>query len=150
MQKRVSQEVFDYGKFEKDLKEKLERESMTFSDASLRVMRGRNYLSNAFKRQNMSSVALEAVCNVFHMDPNRYKVYELQQEFDLTEKNDWALDTTINLEKQIVTVEIRKGDKIISRGKGRILGDTDFRVVQAISYATHMCYKFVQQKMMEE
>ena len=59
---------------------------------------------------------------------------------------DWSASITVVGDR--LTLTVRHNDKEVVYGKSYVQDNDDLGMMQAISYAAHMCYKMVQQRPM--
>lgn len=121
-----------------DLRNHLKDHGMTMVELSQKMRRCRGFISYALSRGYMSDPAYDAMCMALGVpygtfttpaESNTPKVYRLNLVYSDSK----------------VLVQLMCGDEVISGAWAIIKEPTKLGFIQAISYASHMMYKFAEQ-----
>ena len=163
--RRLDPATFDYTKFELDLRKRVTRENLSMRDVSTKILfRSETYLAGIFKKKNMPVNVLFALCARFGFKAKDYEINpeppkpELKPEAQVPApapkpaapscilKNGWDSVIRVNEDARTVSIRIFHDGSQVTSAMAKLRGDSDLDVVQSISYAAHMCYKFAEQK----
>ena len=156
----ISSEHFNFPAFKEDLCAVLKVRGETMQYASENVaLRTPNYVSMSISKGSIHQRALLALAQHYGLQLAKYEIKpeppkpepkaEPQPETSavsgLTGEG-WENTLNVQLGAKIVTMAIYKDGHRIAAGRAKIYDTTDRGIVQAISYAAHMCYKLAEQK----
>jgi len=158
---KLDERTFDFTAFRRDLLVKLKGKRQPMKVAAETVcLRSENYLSNALNRKVLPFNTAIALCTYYGLSMKDYEikpeppkpVYEKPEEVVTVDVVKWA-DTkgwsntlSVNMTAGIVSLAFFKDGEKIASGRAKVFGNTDHDIMQAISYAAHMCYKFSEQR----
>lgn len=158
---RLDETTFNYKAFTNDLFTKLKQKKHSLSYASETVcLRSSNYLTNALHGRGLPINIAVALCTYYGLSMKDYEikpeppkpVYKKPEEVVTSDVVKWA-DTkgwsntlSVNMTAGIVSLAFFKDGEKVASGRAKVFGNTDHDIMQAISYAAHMCYKFSEQR----
>lgn len=151
---------FDYAKFSKDFKGWAKENKITLTSISEKMLfRRAMYLSDALNHSRLpmnmavalaekAGLAMEA----YEIKVEAPKVESVKVETPEVKMPDtgWSCSLRVDEEFDTVMLKIFKDGKEMAKGVSYSYGKDDTGVVQGISYAAHMCYKFIQQGKIEK
>lgn len=119
------------------VREFAKKNSITLKDMSYAIGRSESYLSYAMSSGNgIPTTTFELLCRVYDVPAQTFLP-------DQTQKG-YTAELSITGNKALFVVK-NDGEKVVS-ATSWVKGETELDIMQAISYAAHMCYKFAQQK----
>lgn len=107
---------------------------------SIDLGKSANYLSGAICRGEIASQTLQLLELKYGLDPNEVKAAEPKK----SEEAGFSLGLIVKPDRVRVSV-LHNGQELYS-AFAKINGDTETKLMQAISYAAHLCYKMAEQK----
>ena len=142
---------FDFAKFRTDL-EIVIPEGETLRTVSTDVLgRNDNYLTQAFWKCAMPGETVTMLCKKYGLRKEAYMQKPVppkpvQMELDTAPRKGWESTLSVNIGAGIVSLAFFKDGQKVASGRAKIFDSTEHGVMQAISYAAHMCYKFSEQR----
>lgn len=120
------------------------RKNIKQTDLSKELGYSDTYISNVMAVGRMTKTVITILELKYGLDPN-----EITRQPQITRETEpgYRLELTVKPDK--VRVGIMFGEKEWVHAWSHVKGDSEVDLVQAISYATHMCYKIVQQQSLE-
>ena len=149
---------FNFESFKKDVKKALAKKNQTLSYLNEEVLlRSVCYLSSCFSGKNIPVKVAAAVCNElglkladYEIKPEPPKPEPEPEQIQIAPLVDtpkgWSNTMYVNMTAKIVSLAFYKDGQKVASGRAKIFDDTDHGIMQAISYAAHMCYKFSEQR----
>lgn len=115
------------------------------------------YFKNIYDRESMPVSVLNAMCAIFGVDPESFKPEPPKPMLPTSTaaprtmpSSGYALD--LDVQPAYVSIRLYEDSKMLKQAKARIKNGekaSQLDVVQAISYAAHMLYKFMEQDAIE-
>ena len=99
------------------------------------------------------------VCNVLGLkladyeikpEPPKPEPKPVQKEAVVVPGHGWGNTLNVNIGAMIVSMAVYKDGVKVAQGRAKIFDTTERGIMQAISYAAHMCYKEAEQKELED
>lgn len=157
----LNPQKFDYARFSKDFKGWAKENKITLTSLSEKMLfRRSTYLSDALNKTqlpfNMAVVLAEKAGLKLEdyeikVEPVVEKVSESQENIgNVIEFKGWSCCLRVDEDFDTVMLKIFKDGKEVAKGVSYAYGKDETGVVQGISYAAHMCYKFIQQGKIEK
>jgi len=144
---------FNFDAFKIDLKAKMAERGVVPSDVSQELLtRAPYYLSSVFCKKAMPLSCAMALCKEFGLRLPDYEIKpeppkRVQIEIDVQQHGKgWENTLSVNVGAGIVSLAFFKDGQKVASGRAKIFDNTDHGIMQAISYAAHMCYKFSEQR----
>ena len=119
------------------LKEYLGAVGIMLAQLSLDIGHSKSYMAQVCNKGKMPTSSYRLMCHVLGVDE---EMFTLQAD---SMPGIYWLNLIYNDKK--VCVQLMHGEDVISGAWAVIRGDTQTDFAQAVSYATHMIYKFVEQ-----
>lgn len=137
------------------LKTWVKAQDMTASEMSYKLGKSKNYFSNLIcgYTTEMPKALYDLFLHTFNLPENSFKLIEMvKPDTDTRTPKVVPNGYWLNLKysKTAVKVQLLFGEEVIMGGISKIKGDTLLDFAQAISYASHMVYKFLEQKQLQE
>lgn len=107
---------------------------------SMDLGKSENYLSGAIFRGEIASQTLQLLALKYGLDPKDVT----ERPHKAQELAGFSLDLMVKPDR--VRVAIMHNGRELYSSFARINGDTETKLIQAISYAAHMCYKQAEQR----
>lgn len=123
------------------IKYAIKNKKMTSAGLLRDIGRSDSYIDNCIFRGVMPSNTLDLLSRFLDVNVS-----------DLTKKKDTKLtgySVNLDVSPDKVCLQILFDGEVISSAYSKIKGDTETDLMQAISYAAHMIYKFSEQKRLE-
>lgn len=123
------------------------------NEISLSLGRAKNCLANAIYYGEMSATVFELLTLKYGVDPKRLmkKPEPPKAEPKPVAKPDAiGYDTSINVYSDKVRFAITFNGVEIFHAYSKVKGNKEVDLIQAISYAAHMCYKLAEQDILDE
>lgn len=122
------------------------------NEISLSLGRSRNCLGNAIYYGEMNSTVFELLTLKYGVDPKRLmKKPEPPKAHPIPSKLDAVgYATSINVYSDKVRFAITFNGVEIFHAYSKVKGNKEVDLIQAISYAAHMCYKLAEQDTLSE
>lgn len=114
---------------------------MTSAGLSREIGRGQSYIANFLDRGVMSRYALELLSRIL-----RTNIADLMPK---TGRDASGFKMNLDVKPDKVYLEVLFDGQVIGSAYSKIKGQTEVDLMQAISYAAHMIYKFAEQKRLE-
>lgn len=111
---------------------------------SRKIGRGSSYIGNCLNRGVMSKYALELLSDVLHVD-----IHDLIANREKNEVNILGYSASLDVKPDKVRLQILFNGDPIGSAYSKVKGQSETDLMQAISYAAHMIYKFSEQKRLE-
>lgn len=149
---------FNFESFKKDVKKALAKKNQTLSYLNEEVLlRSACYLSSCFCSKSIPVKMAIAVCKAldlkladYEIKPEPPKPEPEPEQIQIAPLVDtpkgWSNTMYVNMTAKIVSLAFYKDGQKVASGRAKIFDDTDHGIMQAISYAAHMCYKFSEQR----
>ncbi len=135
--------------FDKEaLKQYLRQNGVNQKELSRRIGRGDNYISSLIYTGKAPKCVWPVILREIGAPPSSFALAEKPKEAPKSSMTGWNL--TLRCRPGAVNVTVSFDDSEVASGWGRIKEETDLGLVQAISYAAHMCYKKVEERTMME
>ena len=158
--KMITGEKFDFAAFKKDLLKALDSRGQTLTYASEQVaLRAYSYISTCIVKKSIHPKALMAIANYYGLHLSDYEIKPeppkpepkpVQMELNMAPEKGWSNTLNVNIGAMIVSMAIYKDGAKVAQGRAKIFDTTERGIMQAISYAAHMCYKCSEQKELED
>ena len=118
---------------------------LTLTQVSRDLGCGDSFISKALMSRELQIRKFELLQRIYAVSPD-----ELSPDFvcDQAATGPWSLDLTVKPDR--VRVSVRFNGAETFSGWSNIRGKTELDLMQAISYAAHMCYKQAEQKNLGE
>ena len=123
------------------LKSAIKKNNMTSAGLSREIGRGQSYIANCLDRGVMSRYALELLSRIL-----RTNISDLMPK---TGRDTSGFKMNLDVKPDKVYLEVLFDGQVIGSAYSKIKGQTEVDLMQAISYAAHMIYKFAEQKRLE-
>lgn len=138
----------NFVKVDKDaLRNCLAEKGISLSDASEEFGYHRTYLRKAIESGSVRESIIKLLEITYEIDRNDFIQKETPVEISATPVG-YTVDLKILPDKLCFTVKFN-GEEV-THSWCKIKGNTELDLMQAISYAAHMCYKFSEQKKLQE
>ena len=158
---RANKEVFNYRMFERDLRKVCAEKSTTLSWLSMnRFFRSETFLSQALKDGNLTLPIINSLADFMETDLRKYEIIpepepepeppQVPVETVEPDSKGWSCQIRVDEEFNTVMMKIMKDGEEIAIGRSYLHGGDTTGIMQAISYAAHMCYKLTQQGNIKE
>lgn len=138
----------------KALKEWIKNQDMTSSEMSYKLGRSKSYLSNIACEyvEYMSKPQYDLFLKTFNLPDGSFIAPKTgmmkQPDTDIRTPKVVPNGYWLNLKYSATAVKVQLmfGDEVVMGGISKIKGKTMLDFAQAVSYASHMVYKFIEQK----
>lgn len=123
------------------------------NEISLSLGRSKNYLANAIYYGKMSATVFELLTLKYDVDPKRLmKKPEppKAQPKPVAKSDAIGYATSVNVYPNKVRFAITFNGVEIFHAYSKVKGNKEVDLIQAISYAAHMCYKLAEQGTLDE
>ena len=107
---------------------------------SMDLGKSANYLSGAICRGEIASQTLQLLALKYGLDPKDV----MERPHKAQEPAGFSLDLMVKPDR--VRVAVMHNGRELYSSFARINGDSETKLMQAISYAAHMCYKQAEQR----
>ena len=150
---------FDYEKFAVDVKKWARENKLTLTSISEDMLfRGETYLSDVLRQKRIPVNMAKALMDRAGMQFADYEIKEkppvVVTRCDSDDKGGevkgWSCSLRVDEDFDTVMLKIFKDGVEVAKGVSYSYGKDNTGVVQGISYAAHMCYKFIQQGKIEK
>lgn len=115
---------------------------LKLDDIAYAIGRGTGYISSAFAKNGIPKATLDLLCRIYDVPQETF----LPDPEPVAPFSESGYTTEISVQDGKVHFIVRNNGEEVVSAFARIKNDTELAVMQAISYAAHMCYKFAQQK----
>lgn len=148
----------DFEAFKRDVKKAAAKKGWTLTYLNEEVLlRSATYLSACFYGKSIPVKMAIAVCKAldlkladYEIKPEPPKPEPEPEQIKFVQLTDtpkgWSNTLSVNLGAKIVSLAFFKDGQKVASGRAKIFDETDHGIMQAISYAAHMCYKFSEQR----
>lgn len=123
----------------------------TLSEMSTSLGRCDSYLNNVLHKGVCSSATMKMLNLLYGFRPEDY-VWTVDDEAEEVEEStdEWTVEWKVEPEKSRALCRVRCGEEDIAYGYAKVKDPTSrLSIMQAISYAAHICYKKVEQMDLE-
>lgn len=130
------------------LARKLSDAGVSMCQASGKIGKSPAYISSSISRGEMGKTAFDLLCTTFDFDPREL----IQKEAPAPAKKESleaGYNIRMNVTPEILTLAFLFGEEVVYIARSKIKGNRELDLVQAISYAAHLIYKFSEQKYFE-
>lgn len=151
---------FSFVKFEADVRKIAAKNDWTLSYISEEFLaRSNTYLSSCFCKRVIPLRAAAALCRELGLKLSDYEIKPeppkpepkpVQKEAVVAPEKGWSNTMNVNIGAMIVSMAVYKDGVKVAQGRAKIFDTTERGIMQAISYASHMCYKEAEQKELED
>ena len=151
---------FSFVKFEADVRKIAAKNDWTLSYISEEFLaRSNTYLSSCFCKRVIPLRAAAALCRELGLklsdyeikpEPPKQEPKPVQKEAVVVPGHGWGNTLNVNIGAMIVSMAVYKDGVKVAQGRAKIFDTTGRGIMQAISYAAHMCYKEAEQKELED
>lgn len=109
------------------------------------IGRGKTYFHHLFESGRMQENSYEHMCDVFGVPHNQF--LRKEEEVEVSTKDGYWISLLTKPDRVKVTLYFSSNgaDIEVAHAWSKVKGDREVDLVQAISYAAHMCYKIVEQ-----
>lgn len=145
---------FDFTKFEIDVRAAASAHgwSLIYLSEEL-LVRSKTYLSSVFCKKAIPMNTAMFLCKELGLKLQDYEIKPeppespkpIEAQADGTVYG-WSNTMYVNMNAKIVSLAFFKDGIKVASGRAKIFDETERGIMQAISYAAHMCYKFSEQK----
>lgn len=126
----------------------LDEHGLTYKAAGELCMRSNSFVNNIFQKGTTSDTGYAALCNGFGVPYGTFKEKEAEPVNAAEPEVGFTLSLQVKPDRVRVGVNFNGAE--IYNGYSRVNGDTELDLMQAISYAAHMIYKFAEQRVLAE
>ena len=148
---------FDFTKFEHDVRAAASAHGWSLIYLSEELLtRSKTYLHTVFYKMAITMRAALVLCKELGLKLQDYEIKpeppkpepEPEPNVMLAVGNEkgWTNTLYVNHTAKIVSLAFFKDGIKVASGRAKIFDETERGIMQAISYAAHMCYKFSEQK----
>lgn len=124
------------------LKNALKKRGLTAKEVSESIGKNSNYITGCVCTGAISDAAMQLIEIKYQIPREEIKIIEKENLSNASPG--FSLNLVVKPDR--VRVSINHNGKEIYGAYARINGDTETRLIQAISYAAHMCYKQAEQR----
>lgn len=148
---RLSENVFNYQKFQADLYSAMQKAGDNIQDVSMKVLfRSAPFLQGVISNRTLPLEMAFALCQKYGLSMKNYEIMPRPPKTAANTsapilQNGWDCVVKINADAGIAYMAIFNDGVKVADSRSRIRGKSDLEIVQAISYSAHMCYKLVEQ-----
>lgn len=153
----VSADKFDYPAFRRDLMNRCKAEKTTLGDLSVNILfRSRSYLSNSLSTGSLTLPMITRLAQWLGEDLIKYSIKPKKPEPEVVLPDNpmvssgWSCEVKVEKDFGVALMRVIKDGNTVVTGRSFLYGLDDVGIIQSISYAAHMCYKLVQQDVIEE
>lgn len=132
------------------LKSYVHSQGMALIDASEKIGRSRNFLSNVCGKGTMLDRAHKLFCETFGLPADSFLIREPEPAAESQKQKSDMYWLDLKYSHDRLKVQVMFGDEVIVGANAYIKGESELDFVKAISYAAHMCYKFAEQTTLEK
>ena len=131
-------------KLDREKTKKFARErGISLEDISYAIGRSKSYISYAMSSESgIQNATFDLLCRIYNVPPETF----LPDPEPVAPVSESGYSTEVSVNGEKVHFAVRNNGETIASAFAYIKNDTELAVMQAISYAAHMCYKFAQQK----
>ena len=126
----------------KKLKNALKKRGLTAKEVSESIGKSSNYITGCVCTGAISDAAMQLIEIKYHIPREEIKITEEEKLSNASPG--FSLNLVVKQDR--VRISIHQNGKEIYGAYARINGDTETSLIQAISYAAHMCYKQAEQR----
>lgn len=132
-------------KIDREKTKKFARErGLKLDDMAYAIGRGTGYISSAFTNNGIPKATFDLLCRIYDVPPVTF--LPDPEPVAAPPVLEGGYTTEISVQDGKVHFVVRNNGEEVASAFAYIKNDTELSVMQAISYAAHMCYKFAQQK----
>ena len=124
------------------LKNALKKRGLTAKEVSGSIGKNSNYVIGCVCNGAISDAAMQLIEIKYHIPREEIEIREEKKQ--VSAEPGFSLNLVVKPDR--VRVSINHNGKEIYGAYARINGDTETKLIQAISYAAHMCYKQAEQR----
>ena len=156
--KNVESLRFNYPRFYSDLNKYCKANKINLKElSSKKYYRNGSYLDKYLAHGTVPMDILADLASMigvklkdYEIQPQKIEKPVIQKKPDELADDRWKIEVKVDEEYGVAMVKIIKDGEKICTGQSYIYGTDYVGIVQSISYATHMCYKMVQQGAIKE
>lgn len=153
----ITSEQYDFDKLNEFLKEWAFENGTSLRQLSASFFRGENYISSCLSSGKMLEPIFNAICEKTGIDPLVFEIVEVEDEYEdeeceydsdlfSSDENDWNVKIHVDFESMDTEYKLFNGSNLVCTTYAHLKGTEDIDVAQSISYASHMAYKYVEQR----
>ena len=167
-QQIVSPEKFDYAMLHEDVRRWCKYHQTAMQNLSTDVFfRSGSYVSNGLTKKCLSLNVIMKLCDIIGEDLKKYEIVPKPAPVIVPEPiqeapavpappsngltgQGWECAIKVDYEFRTVAMKLFKNGEELAIGRSYLYDNDDMGVAKSVSYASHMCYKLIQQKAMAE